>query len=172
MGQQTGLDTAADGEKLREFMQRQLQDIRALEKMIEDDMIEEGVRRIGAEQEMFLVDRELRPASAAMQMLDRLNDPHFVTEVAQFNLECNLDAFALKGDCLSRMEMQLLGLMEKAYVAGEGIGITPLAGARMKLSVQRVPNTTGKPAARQPRTARGSRPTDHQSVTRSWLASR
>jgi len=126
MGTQQGLDTAADGEKLREFMQRLLQDIRALEKMIEEGMIEEGVRRIGAEQEMFLVDRELRPASAAMTMLERLSDPHFVTEVAQFNLECNLDAFPLGGDCLSRMETQLLGLMERAYAAGEGVGITPI----------------------------------------------
>ena len=126
MGEQRGLDTSGDSEKLREFMQRLLQDLRALEKMIDDGMIEEGVRRIGAEQEMFLVDRELRPASAVMTMLDRLKDPHFVTEVAQFNLEANLDAFPLKGDCLSQMEKQLLGLMDKAYAAGEGIGITPI----------------------------------------------
>lgn len=37
-------------------MRALLDDVQALETMLEEGMIEEGVRRIGAEQEMFLVD--------------------------------------------------------------------------------------------------------------------
>ena len=81
MGEQNVVDAAGESEKLREFMQHLLQDLRALEKMIDAGMIEEGVRRIGAEQELFLVDADGRPAPVITQMLDRIRDPHFVTEV-------------------------------------------------------------------------------------------
>ena len=39
-----------------------LDDLRALDYMIDHDLIESGINRVGAEQEMFLVDRDLRPA--------------------------------------------------------------------------------------------------------------
>jgi len=126
MGEHRIVDAAGESEKLREFMQQLLVDLRALEKMIEGGMIEEGVRRIGAEQEMFLLDRDYRPAPAAMTMLERLKDPHFVTEVALFNLEANLDPLTFGGKCLSTMEKQLLDLMQQVRVAGEGIGVQPI----------------------------------------------
>ena len=65
-----------------------LNDLRALEMMLlADGWIETDVRRIGAEQEMFLVDRNWRPATAALQLLEQIDDPHFTTELGQFNLE-------------------------------------------------------------------------------------
>ena len=97
MGEQRVLDPAGESEKLREFVQRLLVDLRALETMIERGMIEEGVRRVGAEQEMFLVDADWRPAPAVLEMLERIGDPHFVPEVAKFNLEVNLDPQAFGG---------------------------------------------------------------------------
>lgn len=44
------------------FMKSLLGDLAALERMIETGHIESGVRRIGTEQEMFLVDQAMRPA--------------------------------------------------------------------------------------------------------------
>lgn len=114
-----------DGVRRRQLMRALLSDLRALEAMLENGMIEEGVRRIGAEQEMFLVDPNLRPAPAAMVLLNKLNDPHFVTELGMFNLELNLDAQPFTGDSLSRMERQLhekLTLL-KRVAAEEGVGI-------------------------------------------------
>lgn len=49
-------DSQQDGEKLRQFTSRLLHDLRALEAMLDRGMFETGVRRIGAEQELFLVD--------------------------------------------------------------------------------------------------------------------
>ena len=46
-----------DEGKAQRFIKALLEDLRALEYMLEHDRIESGVRRIGAEQEMFLVDR-------------------------------------------------------------------------------------------------------------------
>ena len=48
--------------------------------MLERDMFETGVRRIGAEQEMFLVGPGYRPAPLVMEMIQALKDPHFTTE--------------------------------------------------------------------------------------------
>ena len=97
-----------------------LRDMRALEQILGDGAIEEGVRRVGAEQEMFLVDRHRQPAPIVMEMLARLQDDHFTTELGKFNLELNLDPQPYGGGCLNRMENQLLDLIEKARrAAGE-----------------------------------------------------
>jgi len=91
----------------RRFMRALLNDQRALELMIQKGMIEDGVRRIGAEQEMFLVDAACRPANKAVQILENLKDSRFTPEIAQFNLEANLTPSVYEGDCLSRLESEL-----------------------------------------------------------------
>jgi CBS domain-containing protein len=126
MGEQSAVSPAEEGAHLREFMQALLQDLRALERMIDGGMIEEGVRRIGAEQEMFLVDGDGRPAPAALRMLDLLKDPHFVTEVALFNLEFNLDPRPFRGTCFSDLEAQDVALLEKVREAGRAIDVHPV----------------------------------------------
>src|SRR6185503_8539027 len=80
-----------DHPKLRDFMRALIADCWAIEKMLETGMMESGVRRIGAEQEMFLVDRgNMRPAMISSPLLQVIKDPHFTTELAKFNLEANL----------------------------------------------------------------------------------
>jgi len=103
-----------DAEKLRSFTRKLLADLRALELMLENGSIESGVRRIGAEQELFLVDRHFRPAPLAIEMMEKLGDPHFTTEVARFNLEFNSDPLEFGGGCLRQLEDQLTGLLAKA----------------------------------------------------------
>ncbi|MCH7813773.1 MAG: hypothetical protein IID40_07100, partial [Planctomycetes bacterium] len=68
MGQQQ-VDNYTDPAQLRLFMKSLLNDLRALERMLAEGMIESGARRIGAEQELFLVDRSWRPAPGAMEVL-------------------------------------------------------------------------------------------------------
>ncbi|MDQ7005864.1 MAG: CBS domain-containing protein [Acidobacteriota bacterium] len=121
MGDQTA-NRDLSGEDLRAFMKRVLTDLRALEQMIASGMIETGVRRVGAEQEMFLVDGAMRPAMRALDVLREVNDPRFTTEIGLFNLEANLDPCLFGGDCLSRLEAQLddvLGAARRAAAACE-----------------------------------------------------
>jgi hypothetical protein len=73
MGEQK-ISQELGAEDLRRFMQRLLVDLRALERMLDEGMIERDVRRIGAEQEMFLVGPDLRAANRAMEALDGLGD--------------------------------------------------------------------------------------------------
>lgn len=106
-----------DGEELRRFTQCLLNDINALEKLLTEGMIESDVCRIGAEQELVLVDRSWRPSLRAMEVLERLNDPHFTTEIAKFNIEINLDPLVFSGDCLSQLEFKLNYYISKASSA-------------------------------------------------------
>ena len=58
-----------DEQKEQMFMKALLDDLRALDYMLDNDLMESGVRRIGAEQEMFLVDENLRPAPVSVEVL-------------------------------------------------------------------------------------------------------
>ena len=107
----------------RDFTRKLLADLRALELLLDHGFLESGVRRIGVEQELFLVDRRWRPAPLAMEMIDRLADDHFTTEVARFNLEFNSDPLVFETDCLSRLERQLEALLARAREAAAELGI-------------------------------------------------
>ncbi|HJZ88428.1 MAG TPA: glutamate-cysteine ligase family protein [Polyangia bacterium] len=111
------VESSHEGKSRRDFMRAILQDLRALENMLEGGWIESGVRRIGAEQEMFLIDKAWAPAPGALKMLERLSDPHFTTELGLFNLEANADPQMFSGDGLSRMEKQLSELVASAQKA-------------------------------------------------------
>src|SRR4030095_6576281 len=72
------------------FMRALLKDLAALDRMIAIGQIESGIRRIGAEQEMFLIDRHLRPLPVAAEVLQQAADSRLTTEIGKFNLEANL----------------------------------------------------------------------------------
>lgn len=111
-----------DAAELRLFITRLLHDVQALESMIAKGMIESGVRRIGAEQELFLVDQAWRPAPVAIEMLEAIADPHYTTELGRFNLEINLDPLVFAGDCLSRMERDLNALLAQGRTVARHYG--------------------------------------------------
>ena len=62
----------------RRLMKRLLYEINAFEELLDSGLVESGIRRIGAEQEMFLVDKSGRPASISVEILEKLKDPHFL----------------------------------------------------------------------------------------------
>ncbi len=117
------IEKTSDPEQLRRFMQRVLLDARALEKMLDDGCFETGVRRFGAEQELFLVDSAYRAAPVSMKVLEAVADPHFTTELASFNLEINLDPLDVGADTLGRLERQLDELLAKACTAAAEVGV-------------------------------------------------
>jgi len=116
MGEQN-VRHATEVAELRRFLKRLLRDVKAMEHMLDNGLIESGVRRIGAEQELFLVDDTWRPAPLATQVLETLADPHFTTELARFNLEFNLDPVDFGGRCLGALEEQLEELLARARTA-------------------------------------------------------
>lgn len=115
---------STEGADLRAFMQALLADLQALESMIDNGQIESDVRRIGAEQEMFLVDADWKAARVGGQVLARLKDypGSFTPELARFNLEANASPQVLATDCLSRMESELTSMVAAARTAAEQEG--------------------------------------------------
>lgn len=117
-------DVVQDLDELKEqmFMKALLDDLRALDYMLDNDLIETGVRRIGAEQEMFLVDEHLRPAPVSVEVLQHAADPRLTTEIARFNLEANLNPLGLSGDCFSQMEAELEDVVARARNSANHFG--------------------------------------------------
>ncbi len=113
-------------EQLRVFMKALLNDVRALEHLINSGMIESGVRRIGAEQELFLVDRSWRPAASSPEVLDKLDQDWFKTELAKFNLEFNLKPLSFGGSCLSELEQDINEHLEKVRAAASSCDVDAL----------------------------------------------
>lgn len=111
-----------DEQKELLFMKALLDDLRALDYMLDNDLIESGVRRIGAEQEMFLVDENLKPAPVSVEVLEHAKDPRLTTEIARFNLEANLTPLSLNGNCFSQMESELNEVLVRARESANHFG--------------------------------------------------
>ncbi|MDP3233829.1 MAG: CBS domain-containing protein [Myxococcales bacterium] len=124
------VDGELNGESRREYMQMLLSELRALERMVKGGAFERGVSRIGAEQELFLVDSALQPTGAAMPLLEKLKDPtRYTTELGAFNLEMNASSQPFEGDGLAKLEAELHLLYGRVREQGATMGVTPvLAG--------------------------------------------
>lgn len=106
-------DVPLKPEQQRRYMQKVLEELRALDHMLKHNMIESDTQRIGAEQELVLVDRAWRPAPIALDVLPAIKDDRVVNELAMFNLEYNSDPVLFTGDCLFKLEKQLVHTLKR-----------------------------------------------------------
>lgn len=109
MGEQR-VSLVTEDEQMHRFVKSLLKDVQALEYMLENDWFENDIVRIGAEQEMCLVNQyDYKPACIVVEALERLDKyPWIETELAKFNLEIGLDPREFSTDCLSAMEKEIL----------------------------------------------------------------
>lgn len=113
------INTKPDDRERIEFLSHLIDDLKSLEHMFENGMIEDDIIRIGAEQEICIVNKQWRPAQNAVELLREINDAHFTPELAKYNLEINLDPIKLEGDAFAQMESQLRMLLDKAKTVAE-----------------------------------------------------
>ena len=111
MGDQNVADDLTP-QALRQFTRHLIQDVRALEYMLKNERFETGVRRVGTEQELFLVDERGDPAPVIEEVLARSDDPRIVSELTRFNLELNFEPMEFGGDVLRRMEATMSETLE------------------------------------------------------------
>lgn len=139
-----------DEASLRRFTYRLIEDVRALEYLLEENRFESGVRRIGVEQEMFLVDDRWRPAPVAEKVLERTaGESRVVSELMKFNLELNLDPVVFRGDCLRRMERSVEEALRGVRKAVEEVGAhVVLAGILPTITLSDLDLTHMMPAPR------------------------
>ena len=111
MGQQTYTET----QSRHQFVKALLNDVSALEHMLTNDWFESDITRIGAEQEIVLIDKTTyRPSTLGPTILKKsTEDSWLVSELAKFNLELNLDPRVFRRDCFKMMEAELKNNLSK-----------------------------------------------------------
>lgn len=115
-----------EGPERARYVRALLSDLRALERMLAEGMFEEGVSTVGAEQEMFLVDRAYNASPTVLELIDKIADPHLTTELGLFNLEMNADPEPLDGGGLARLEAQLTSLYARVKAAAAELDVQPV----------------------------------------------
>ena len=96
------------------YMNHLLKDLKALEQMLDHSIIENDVKRVGAEQEFCITDERFMPLGIGLKLLDNLSDSNFTTEIGNYNLEVNLDPLILGGRCFSTLHLNLREKLQKA----------------------------------------------------------
>lgn len=117
------LKQSTNNEEQRDFVRYLIDDVKALELLLEKGEFEDDIVRVGAEQEICLINEDYRPAGVNLKLLDQIQDDHFTTELASYNIEINLDPFELRDDCFSLVESQLETLISKARKKASKLGI-------------------------------------------------
>ena len=114
MGEQK-VNSLKDKREKHRFVKHLLKDVQALEHMLDHGWFEKGITRIGAEQEMALVDIDTyKPVTIAMDVIKAMPDDEWLeTELAQFNLEICMTPRTLKGKCFSRMKDEAVTRLNK-----------------------------------------------------------
>lgn len=107
MGEQK-VSLVNDQKQMQRFVKSLLNDVSALEYMLENDWFESDVTRIGAEQEMVMVNKfTYKPSLVAMEALGQMEEfPWVETELAKFNLETNLEPRVFSGNCFAMLEQE------------------------------------------------------------------
>jgi len=89
-------------------MKALLKDVTALEYMLDHDWFESDTIRIGAEQELCVVDKDtFKPKPIAMEVIEKLKLPWLETELARFNLETNVTPQVFTGKCFHAVESEI-----------------------------------------------------------------
>lgn len=149
MGEQK-VSIAKDDNELQSFVRNLLNDLHALEYMLSNDWFESDIVRIGAEQEMCIVDsKTFKPAKINMKVIKAMKDyPWLDTELAQFNLETNLTPQTFSGDCFRLMEEEnlftLAKIKETVKKMGANIALTGILPTLRKTDLD-LENLTEKP---------------------------
>ncbi len=125
MGEMISNSTKNISEKVV-FAEHLIDDIKALQILLDKNLFEDDIVRIGAEQELCLVNAQSRPVGINLKLLEAIGDSHFTTELASYNIEINLDPFELKRDCFSLVEKQLRQLMELTVKKAEKFKARPI----------------------------------------------
>lgn len=125
MGEQNVSDER-DPRRLRNFARRLIHDVRALERMLDEEMFETDTRRIGAEQELFLVDHRGEAAPVIESIMEQNTDPRIVRELTRFNAEFNMDPLVYGGDCFSKMESATASLLTDVRALAREQGAEPI----------------------------------------------
>jgi len=94
----------------------------ALARMLAESQFDFEQPQTGMEVELNLVDDDGRPSLRNAEVLARIDDPAFVPELGQFNLEINVPPKSLRQDGIDRYEHEVRDALNKADGRAREIG--------------------------------------------------
>lgn len=103
------------------FSRRLRAETELLRQWFRDGVFADGERVGGFEIEVWLVDRAQRPAPVNERLIERMDSPLVVPELAKFNIEINSTPQPLRGDALRRMQTELEATLETCRAAAAGL---------------------------------------------------
>ena len=86
-----------------------------------------GERMIGAELEIYLIDDASSVSPVNLEVLNKLDDPSFTTELNKYNLEANFDPVKAAGRPFNALTRDMLGKFHTLCAAAEEYDTRPLA---------------------------------------------
>jgi gamma-glutamyl:cysteine ligase YbdK (ATP-grasp superfamily) len=123
-----------DRQRYRDKVKRNL-DVFA--RMLRESRFDSDIRSIGLEIELNLTDEAGDPAMVNAEVLEKIADDDFVTELGQFNIEINIPPQLLEGNVFGELEERVRGSLneaeDKSRLVGAHmmiVGILPTLGER------------------------------------------
>ena len=125
MGEQK-VSLVSDQKQMQKFVKALLDDVKALEFMLNNNWFEAKTSRIGAEQEMVMVHKDsFKPATVAMDALERMTHYEWAeTELAKFNLEITLTPRDFEGSCLSDLHAENSDRLNRIQAILDEMGVS------------------------------------------------
>ncbi|MEV4397698.1 glutamate--cysteine ligase [Nonomuraea sp. NPDC049607] len=125
MGRDLDKERFSEAEYAR-FGERIREQLGTLRELLETPGFGQGPATIGAELELFLIDRQGRPLPRNDEVRDQLDDPRVVLELGRFNIEVNLTPTPLAGAPFERMGAEIQETVTKVDAAVEDGGALPI----------------------------------------------
>lgn len=104
------------------FIKNLLTDVKVLDEMLARGMFKDEVTRIGAEQELCLIDSDFRASTNNLEIIEAANHPMLTPELAKFTLEFNAEPKIFQGSCFSDLENELHGYIEEVRTIARQYG--------------------------------------------------
>lgn len=114
-------------EDFRRFSARLRDETGLLREWLREGQLVDEPPRAGYELEAWLIDPVGRPAPGNAAFLERLDHPHVVPELAQFNVELNGEPRWLREQPFTGMQRDLEQLWERCCRVAETLSLRPLA---------------------------------------------
>ncbi|UAA37712.1 hypothetical protein KIH87_13470 [Paraneptunicella aestuarii] len=114
-------------EQYQEFVSRLYQQLDDLKSLLDDSKLEQGDTSIGAELELYLVDRAFNPRMINQQILEIANNPQLTEELNRYNMEFNLSPVMAQGKPFTTMDKELRGTLDSVQSIADGLNSQVMA---------------------------------------------
>ena len=116
--------TREDRQRYREKVR---QDLDVFEQMLAQSIFDFERPLIGMEVELNLVDESYQPRMTNAEVLERIADPGFQTEIGQYNIELNVTPRPMSGDAALELENELRRSLNRAEALANETGAHTVA---------------------------------------------